>query len=273
MAENTIRKHTAVAKLFFNAAVRKRIIQGNPFADLKATIQPNPSRFYFVTSDDIEKVLEACPDAEWRLIVSLSRYAGLRCPSEHLSLRWGDINWARGRVHLKSPKTEHHTGRESRVIPLFPELRPCLEEVFEFAEPGTEFVITRYRDTNANLRTQFLRIIKRAGLKPWPKLFQNLRSSRQTELEDVYPSHVVCAWMGNSRAVAVKHYLQVTDDHFERALQNPVQHPAVWPRTDSHTVEVTAANAGKCDAVRDLARYPVAEAGLEPARALLPRGF
>jgi len=50
------------------------------------------------------------------------------------------------------------------VIPLFPELRPYLEEFFDLAAPGTEYVITRYRDTNANLRTQLLRIIQRAGL-------------------------------------------------------------------------------------------------------------
>jgi hypothetical protein len=31
--------------------------------------------------------------------------------------------------------------------------------------------------------------------------------------------HVVCAWIGNSQAVAAKHYLQTTDEHFEKALQ------------------------------------------------------
>ena len=61
------------------------------------------------------------------------------------------------------------------------------------------------------------------------KLFQNLRSTRQTELAESYPVHVVCAWIGNSQAVAMEHYLQVTDEHFEQAagaLQNAVQHTA-----------------------------------------------
>ena len=34
---------------------------------------------------------------------------------------------------------------------------------------------------------------------------------------DKAESHVVCAWIGNSQKVAAKHYLQVTDDHFEKA--------------------------------------------------------
>jgi uncharacterized protein YpuA (DUF1002 family) len=46
--------------------------------------------------------------------------------------------------------------------------------------------------------------------------------------------HVVCEWIGNSEVIAKKHYLQVPDMYFERAvksgaesgavtLQNPVQ--------------------------------------------------
>lgn len=62
-----------------------------------------------------------------------------------------------------------------------------------------------------------MRIIEKAGLKPWPKLWQDLRSTRETELAESYPLHVVCAWIGNSQPVAAKHYLQVTDDHFEQA--------------------------------------------------------
>lgn len=85
---------------------------------------------------------------------------------------------------------------------------------------------------NANLRTHFLRLVKRAGLDSWPRPFHNLRASRQTELEESFPSHVVCAWLGNSTVIARKHYLQVTADHFAKAVQNPVQQSAAQPRTD-----------------------------------------
>jgi len=106
---------------------------------------------------------------------------------------------------------------------MFPELRAYLEECFDLAEPGSEFVITRYRDTNANLRTQLLRFIRRAGVQPWPKLFQNLRRTRETELTDDFPMHVVCQWIDNSQPIAAKHYLRVTDDHFSRAVRLRVQ--------------------------------------------------
>ena len=51
------------------------------------------------------------------------------------------------------------------MIPLFPELRPYLEAVFDAAEPGTTYVISQHRLASANLRTQLLRIMDRAGVK------------------------------------------------------------------------------------------------------------
>jgi len=239
LGENTARRHCGRAKQFFRAALRKRLIAENPFGDMKAcSVRANPSRFYFLTREDAEKVLNACPDAQWRVLFALSRFGGLRCPSEHLGLRWIDVDWERNRVMVRSPKTERYDGGESRQIPLFPELRPYLEEVFELAQPGTEYVIHRYRNSNANLRTQLEKIIRRAGLQPWPKLFQNLRSTRETELAHSYPIHVVCAWLGNSQRVAAKHYLQVRDEDFDRAASHSAECSAL-------SVESTAQNAAQ----------------------------
>lgn len=134
---------------------------------------------------------------------------------------------------IRSPKTEHHLGKAYRVMPIFPELRPYLDEVYGQAPEGSEHIVTRYRKGNSNLRTQLHRIIGKAGLKPWPKPFQNLRSTRETELAERFPIHVVCEWLGNSPAVAAKHYLQTTEEHFAQAiadetsaLQNPMQQPS-----------------------------------------------
>ena len=153
-------------------------------------------------------------------------------PSEALQLRWADIHWDQGRFTVTSSKMEHHEGHETRQVPIFPELLPHLREAFEQAEPGAEFCITRYRDKKVNLRTRLQWIIKRAGLKAWPKLWQNLRSTRETELADEFPAHVAAAWIGNSVAVAMKHYLQVTEDHFKQAAQNAAQKSSEMSEND-----------------------------------------
>jgi hypothetical protein len=93
--------------------------------------------------------------------------------------------------------------------------------------------ITRWRDSDKNLRTGLLRILRQAGLKAWPRLYQNLRSSRETELAERFPIHVVAEWHGNSPKTALAHYTQVTEDHYQRAVvQNPAQQHAESGRTE-----------------------------------------
>jgi integrase len=226
LSDATVARRVGVARQMFKVAIRWKLIADNPFADVKGGSQTNRSRMFYVTREMAEKVLDICPDGQWRVLVALARYGGLRIPSEALGLRWTDVDWERGRITIHASKTAHHAGGGERQIPLFPELLPHLREAFEAAEPGAEYVITRYRDSTINLRTGLARIIRRAGLKQWPKLWQNLRSTRETELVERWPLHVVCSWIGNSQPVAAKHYLQVTDEHFESAtagIENALQ--------------------------------------------------
>ena len=222
LSEGTARRQVKRVKQFFAAAQRMRLIADNPFGHIKCGNFAE-NRFYFVSRQEAQAVLDECPDVEWRLIFALARFGGLRIPSEMLGLEWGDVNWEKNRFTVRSPKTAHHDGKGSRVVPIFPELLPYLREAFEVAKPGTRYVIARHRDGNANLRTQLTRIIGRAGLTTWPKLFVNLRSTRETELAERFPLHVVTAWLGNSPDVARKYYLQTTEEHFARAAGEEAQ--------------------------------------------------
>jgi integrase len=270
----TVSKSVKVARLFWSQAVRDGLAVINPFAHLRTPSEVNTARAFFVDQATFELVLAACPDHEWRLLLALARYGGLRTPSEPLALAWEDVNWERERFRVVAPKTEHHDGGE-RWVPLFPELLPHLEEAFERAAPGTAHVITRWRDAAQNLRTGLLRILRRAGVKPWPRLYQNLRSSRETELAERFPIHVVAEWLGNSPKTALAHYTQVTEDHYRRAAaseaaQNPAQQAAASGRTGTQPL---GSGSGQGEPVQALAiprktvqGEPVARAGLEPAR-------
>ena len=241
-AEATIRKRCQNAKMFARFAKEHKLITENPFRKLKSSSVANESRMHIVSPEDIQKVIDACPDHEWRLIFALCRFGGLRCPSEVLSLRWQSINWEKGRMTIASPKTERHEGGESRIVPIFGELLPYLQETFDQADDGAVNCITRYRLGQTNLRTQAHRIIKRAGLKPWPRTFQNLRASRETELTETYPLKTVTQWLGNSQLVAAKHYLSVPDEHFERAAAKRcapgVQQPSARGENGGKTKDV-----------------------------------
>ena len=224
-AENTMRRRCGRTRQFFAAAVKSKSIDENPFEGMSVTVSGSTDKERFVSEEESQKILKACPDLQWRLIFALCRYGGLRCPSEVLALTWENVVWDSSRIIVTSPKTRRYKGHEQRVLPMLPELASVLNEAYEAAFDRLEDssavvsgpVVTRYRDATQNLRTTFEKIVIRAGLVPWQKPFQNLRSTRETELMEIYPSHFVVSWIGHSEKVARKHYLQTPDAHFEKA--------------------------------------------------------
>ena len=234
LSSATVGKYFTHTRGFLNDAVEAEILSKNPLKGIVAPRTANKKRQRFVDAETIYKVIDAAPDAEMRLIIALARWGGLRTPSEPLELRWDDINWEKNRILIRSPKTERYEGHESREIPLFPELLPYLLDAKELAEDETGYVVTKRRQaTDAALRNEMGRCIKRANLEAWPRVFHNLRASRQTELEDQFPSHVVNQWLGNSEKVAQQHYLQVTDGHYARATEGGAKIGAANPRNAS----------------------------------------
>jgi integrase len=241
LAPATVAKRVRVAKAVFRKAVKWGLIPSSPFADLRAGSQSNPDRAFYVAPESIRAILAACPDDQWRAIVALSRYAGLRCPSEIVALRWGDVNWERGRLMVRSPKTAGHEGHAVRVVPIAPELRPILQDLFDRAEVGVEAVVPRLRDPAMNLRTTFGKIIAKAGVKPWPRLFHNMRASCATDWVERFPAHVVAGWLGHSPLIAAQHYLQTRDAHFDLATGKG--EAAAIPATQAHQSDPTAEQA------------------------------
>ncbi len=230
LAGATVYRRLKMCKMLFAHAVKLKLTAENPFADVKGkNANPAARRCYIPAADALRLIDKANPT--WRVIVALARFAGLRCPSEVLSLRWADVDLAAGRMVVRSPKTEHLPGKESRVVPVFAALRPHLEDAYELAEPGEVYVVggpqgAGYRASaqkpggwvNTSLSSTFRKLIKRAGLTAWPRLFHNLRASCETDLMQNHPIHVVTAWIGNTPKIALAHYLQTLDADFAKAV-------------------------------------------------------
>jgi integrase len=186
-SENTLRRRCGRARQFFTAAIKAKLIDENPFDGMPVSVGGSKGKARFITEEESQKILKACPDLQWRLIFSLCRYGGFRCPSEVLALTWENVLWDSQRIVVTAPKTKRYKGHETRVIPMFPELAGVLNEAYEMAfdrreDPAATVsgpVVTRYRSASQNLRTTFEKIVKRAGLVPWPKPFQNLRATRK----------------------------------------------------------------------------------------------
>lgn len=211
MSKATVAGRTRRARQFFTVAIKKKWITENPFAEIKVGSQTNESRMHYVPMEHIEALMKELPNDEYRAIVALARIAAFRVPSEPLSLQWQHINWETGMMSVYAPKTGF------RPTPIFASLRPYLEALWDQAETGSPWVISKHRITGQAMSSIVLRAIGRAGIPIWPKLFQNLRSSAETDMMARFPLHVCCKWCGNSPKVAQRHYLQVTPQHIADA--------------------------------------------------------
>lgn len=236
--DNTVRRRTGIAKQMFTFAVESEWIDSNPFKGFACSVQANVHRQYFVSREEVNAALAAAPNAQWRAIIALSRFAGLRVPSELWRLTWADVDFQNNQLIIRASKTEHHASRGLRRCPIFPELRPFIEDLAELDKPGIETSLdapivrlpggSKAR-SEANLRTAFLRILRKAGVPAWPKLFHNMRATHQTELlNHPFPIKDVCDWLGNSQAVAMKHYAMATQAQVAKAVDQPTGIMPEW---------------------------------------------
>lgn len=209
LAPATASRRLKFVRQMFGAAKSMDWIGSNPFAKLKPGKQTNPSRAYYVDADLFTKVADELPTAEFRLAFALMRWAGLRI-GEVGELHWTGVDWSRLAIRFRTPKTEHLEGFEFRECPIFPELRPYLEaqlRVHKEMDVACCPSFAKWKDP----RQQFDKVLRsamaRCGVKPWPRLFNNLRATRATEVEAEFGAKNESLWIGHGADTALKHYL------------------------------------------------------------------
>ena len=233
ISEASVRHHCRNAKVMFNEAVERELIGSNPFRKLtSATVAAERGRY--VTPEDTDRILEACTDLNWRVMIALARLAGLRCPSETHTLTWADVDWDRGRLDVRSVKTERHEKHRRRVVPIVPRLMDILQDAFDAAPEGEPRIVPLSRN---NLHRTLCVILKRAEITPFDRPYQVLRQSCETEWAQEFPQHAVSAWLGHSEEVSRKHYLLVPDELFERAAKSAAVGSRIGPQRNANCVE------------------------------------
>jgi integrase len=248
-APATVARLTKFFKQFWKVAIRAGFTTTNPFEEFVAGSCSNHDRIQFVPRDAIDRIMAACPDVEWQAIVALARFGGLRIPSELSQLRWDDVQWTQRRIVVNSSKT----GR--REIPLYDEILKPLKEHADESRDGDVYVFRYSRRKPGNLRTSFQRIIHRAGVKPWPRLFHNLRASCGMELADRVPPHVYGAIMGHTATVALQHYLKVRTEDFEKLVGKPSRQNAEINGSTPAQIGSSAKNAADITVIPRIAGY------------------
>jgi Phage integrase SAM-like domain len=103
-AEATAARTFKRARQFFTAAKRGRLIAENPFEGIKPGSMENRERLFFITPEMTAKLTEACPDSQWRAILALCRWGGLRMPLGGLDAVLGRRGLGKGQAAHSLPQ-------------------------------------------------------------------------------------------------------------------------------------------------------------------------
>lgn len=217
LAMATVSRRCRRAKQILAFAVENQWLTENPFAALKGGTEENHLKDVFVTAKMVQVVLDEVPDWEFRSIIVLARFGGLRCPSEVLPLRWDAVNWDQAVMRIASPKTARYPDGQIRVLPLFPEMHEVLSALWETAQTGEPLMFPHHQVTGARLTNKLRQACWASGQPLWVRPWQNMRASRETELLNSKPIHVVANWFGHSPAIALRHYAQIVKEQSAKA--------------------------------------------------------
>ena len=217
--EQTLCKLSRAAKQIFDDAVTEKLIADNPFAHLPQRPAEVKSRWSYVDRATMEKILDACPDRQWRCFFSLLRFAGLR-RGEALGLMWQDVRFdAKVNKLLINIAGRQDTKHQARAVPIELARSPTglieiLQRAFTEAPAGELYVCRGLAGGPGNVNTRGAKIVSAAGVPTYRKIFQTLRRNCESDWALRYPQHAVSDWIGHSIEVSEEHYLQVEDDLF-----------------------------------------------------------
>jgi len=136
LRDSTICRRLRYAKFFSAEAVQRGYLGRNPFEHVKHREGFAMERRAYVSIADTLRVMEEAPNVWRRLMIALSRFAGLRCPNETFSLRWQDVNWEKGILLATSPKTDHLPGRGRGLCRCFWPFAPTRRKLGKRAPRG-----------------------------------------------------------------------------------------------------------------------------------------
>jgi integrase len=226
MKEVSVCIHVRNAKTIFNYAVKDDLILLNPFDRLKGNAAEPDKDWKHVSLEDLDRLLDACPNWGWKMLIAFCRLAGLR-RGEALGLNWSNIDWQKHQLNIIAEKT----GRR-RVIPIEPILYQLLLDAFDQAQESEERICPISRHC---LWRNFQTIRKKAGLERWKDAFKVMRKNCETDWAQRYPQYAVSTWLGHGIDVSARHYLQIPQELYDKVTSTNLPQTATKTATKSKT--------------------------------------
>jgi len=127
---STMNKSLRSLQSVLNYAVRRNYLKVNPFTGNRRALwlkEPEPTP-KVVPYEDYQRLFDACPDDQWRAILTIAYYAGLR-RGEILHLEWSDVDFDSGLLHVANKEGHFTKTRKYRQVPMAPQVVESLKKL------------------------------------------------------------------------------------------------------------------------------------------------
>jgi integrase len=210
----TANRCAALLKHMFNTALKWGMLEVSPAKNLRMFREP-PGRDIVLSPDDCRRLLAACDADENRFVgalFKLAMFTGRRI-GELLAAKWEDANLDGAMLTLPMTKAG-----ERQFAYLSDEAVAVLRGLPRFAD--NPYIIagnTEGKPLNF-YRRGWVRIVKRAGLHPFPP--HGLRHSyASTLVAEGVPLETVGHLLGHKNSVTTRRYAHHRPDHLQRAAE------------------------------------------------------
>lgn len=221
-APSTVNRELELLSKMFSLAIDQGLAIHNPCRKVKRYREDNERNRYL--SDEEEARLIAALDNQrtgLRPLVVLAIHTGMR-RGELLSLRWANIDFERGLIHVMNSQREQTKTGHSRSVPMNQVVRAELQALY--AESGdTEYVFVDQRTKQPRVEPKrgFRMACREAKLKDFH--FHDLRHTTATRLAEAgVGTRGIMAILGHSCIQTSARYTHATDEGLRRAVESLV---------------------------------------------------
>jgi integrase len=222
-APSTVNRELELLSKIFSLAIDQGLAIQNPCAKVKRLREDN-ERNRYLSDDEETRLLSVLIGRRKSLrpLVVLAIHTGMR-RGELLSLRWANVDLARGLIHVMNSHREQTKSGHSRSIPINQIAREELVSLHQQSD-DTEYVFVNRQtgEPRTDVKTGFRSACRDAGVNDFR--FHDLRHTAATRLGDAgVDARRIMAILGHRCIQTSARYTHATDEGLRRAVETLAQ--------------------------------------------------
>ena len=207
---HTISRVVRHASTLFSHAEKRKQIPLNPFKllDCRTPKVDKDNYVYQPVKTFVDKVLPKCPNIGWAMVFVLLRGLGLR-HNEVDRVLIKDVHLKQRCIKIKNPKHHQTTKHRTRYAGIPAWCVPYITTALTQAQRADHTADSRLIEGALLIRSRrkaTLRIIRTAGVEPWPDLFQMMRRMARRDYKESVGPELASVWLGHSTKVGETNY-------------------------------------------------------------------